>query len=220
MNLHPLSMLDAPHRHHQFLCPSLKRKEKEKYICFTYRRASFLYRLERINLGEGPLALKLFSPSISFFLLSIFDGKESISRERASSLLLPLYLIPLPSRPMQSSLIAVPTNLKANEMSLFPFPIVPLPLFLVLSDSATIAKLPTRRVLIVNDQLSYNKQLFIKPFFFLFSLLFSSHFYIFYFFLFFPSVTWTLYHLIAVALLSFVLVLFDLIYFFYCCPSF
>lgn len=213
-------MLDAPHRHHQFLCPSLKRKEKEKYICFTYRRASFLYRLEGINLGEGPLALKLFSPSISFFLLSIFDGKESISRERASSLLLPLYLIPLPSRPMQSSLIAVPTNLKANEMSLFPFPIVPLPLFLVLSDSATIAKLPTRRVLIVNDQLSYNKQLFIKPFFFLFSLLFSSHFYIFYFFLFFPSVTWTLYHLIAVALLSFVLVLFDLIYFFYCCPSF
>lgn len=214
-------MVDAPHRHHQFLCPSLKRKEKEKYICFTYRRASFLYRLERINLGEGPLALKLFSPSISFFLLSIFDGKESISRERASSLLLPLYLIPLPSRPMQSSLIAVPTNLKANEMSLFPFPIVPLPLFLVLSDSATIAKLPTRRVLIVNDQLSYNKQLFIKLFFiFVFlSLSCSARIFIFSIF-FYSSVTWTLYHLIAVALLSFVLVLFDLIYFFYCCPSF
>lgn len=42
-----------------------------------------------------------------------------------------------------------------------------------LSDPGTIAKLPTRRVLIVNDQLSYNKQLFINISFFSFLFFFS-----------------------------------------------
>lgn len=136
------------------------------FVVFSYLMGRNQSVVKGHHPSSFPLSLYLIRPPSSFSQKTRVSCRapcipDSIYYSSPSSSFFPFFpfffFIPSP-------------NLKANEMSL-PF------CSSHLSDPGTIAKLPTRRVLIVNDQLSCNKQLFINlSFLSLFSFLFLFYF--------------------------------------------